>query len=102
MQLWVRGGPERKYAHCMGRLLTALILSALALGCGAEERRAPEPADPSPAPITPAPEEIEPLEDEAEDEAEEADEMSVEDMNRAQLEAACYGGRQAACDLLGH
>jgi len=85
----------------MRRWWTAFILCAGLLGCGDTQ---PAPARPAPPPPAAAPSPEEPAEEPAEEEEPpvEAAPLDVDRMSRPELEAACFQGSQAACDLLGH
>ena len=77
-------------------------LTAISLWSACDEETPPEP----PATTVEAPEVIE-EEPEVPEPPEEADppsftERQLDEMERPQLEAACYAGSQAACDRLGH
>lgn len=86
-------------ARIAGPLLLLLALSVS--GCGEDSTSRsglrPIPALPAAGESPSAEEESLPLEEE-----QSAVEPPVDELDDAELEAACYRGRQEACDRLGH
>ncbi|MEM9072043.1 MAG: hypothetical protein AAGE52_26290 [Myxococcota bacterium] len=84
------------------------IALVLLVGCGSSESPPPTEAPPetqssrASEPVVEDEDEADEAEELAEEEAEEGPPRSLDDMDRGELEAECYEGRQAACDRLGH
>ena len=76
------------------------ILGAWLAACG---DTTPPPVRPEPVPASPPPAVARDEEPPAPEEEEAVEPLpDVDRMSRPELESACFQGRQAACDLLGH
>jgi hypothetical protein len=89
-------------------LFIVAFLGATACGRSSETPPAPEPSNaeppsapvPAAAPVEP-PDEAEPAPAPVPTPDEDVPAKPVDEMSEAELEAACFQGRQEACDLLG-
>jgi hypothetical protein len=81
----------------------ALTFALLLLACGPSEQEAAPATEPAPAAEPEAAPEPEPLAEPEEEQPQPAlGEAELDAMDRPALEAACFGGSNAACDRLGH